>query len=138
MSGSDPDSYAALYRLRYTQRLPGELTELTGPVHGVVDLPLHVVWSGLRSFDLDRPRQRMSLYRTVLAEGQREDLCRYLNHRLLLQLWPVLRSRIGRPVREVWEEAFPPLRAAAAEGDKQSALLPPESSAAEDPPEQAR
>jgi hypothetical protein len=74
----------------------------------------------------------------VLAEGQREDLRRYLNHRLLLQLWPVLRSLIGRPVREAWEEAFPPLRAAADEGDKQSALLPLESSAAKDPPEQAR
>lgn len=43
----------------------------------------------------------MSLYRTMLAEGQREDLCRYLNHCLLLQLWPVLRSLIGRTVREV-------------------------------------
>lgn len=46
MSGADPDSYAALYRLRFTRRLPGELAELTGPVHGVVDLPLHVVWQG--------------------------------------------------------------------------------------------
>ncbi|MEU9136897.1 hypothetical protein AB0D33_13155 [Streptomyces sp. NPDC048404] len=137
MSGSDPDSYAALLRLKFTRRLPGELAELTGPVHGVVDLPLHVVWSGLRSFDLDQPLQRMSLYRTVLAEGQHEDLCRFLNHCLLLQLWPVLRSLIGRAVREAWEEAFPALRAAATEGDKEAALLPPVSSTAEDPPGQA-
>ncbi|WP_443071488.1 hypothetical protein [Streptomyces sp. NBC_01465] len=66
---------------------------------------------GLRAFDLDQPRLRMGLYRTVLAEGMRDDLCRYLNADLLLTLWPVLRTLIGSTVRDVWEGAFPELRA---------------------------
>ena len=44
----------------------------------------------------------MDLYRTVLHEGLRDDLPRYLNQDLLLQLWPVLRTLVGRTVRAVW------------------------------------
>ena len=75
-----------MYRERYARRLPARLSDLTGPRHGVVELPLHAVWSGLRAFDLDRPRQRMSLYRTMLAEGMHDDLRRFLNADLLLTL----------------------------------------------------
>lgn len=105
---------AVLYKVKFARRLPAGLSELTGPVHGIVELPLHVVWSGLRAFDLDQPRQRMGLYRTVLAEGTREDLCRFLNANLLSSLWPVLRTLAGPSVRDVWEEAFPQLRERAA------------------------
>ncbi len=72
---------------------------LTGPARGAVDLPLHVVWSGRRSYGLEQPRSRMSLYRTVLAEGQRQDLIDFLNRNLLLAQWPVLRTLISRPIR---------------------------------------
>lgn len=76
--------------------------------------PATVVWSGLRAFDLGNERQRMSLYRTVLAEGMREDLCALLNRDLLLlRLWPTLRILVSTTVRGVWEEAFPELRALA-------------------------
>ncbi len=37
----------------------------------------------------------------------REDLPHYLDHELLLELWPVLRTLVGRTVRTVWEDAFP-------------------------------
>ncbi|MFE9659009.1 hypothetical protein [Streptomyces sp. NPDC005955] len=97
---------AEVLRARYAGRLPTCLDELTGPANGPVDLPLHVVWSGLRSFDLDRPRSCMSLYRAVLAEGQHDDLVRFLNRDLLLSQWPVLRTLISRTVRDVWESAF--------------------------------
>jgi hypothetical protein len=100
------------YRIKFVRRLPGSLDELCGPVHGVVELPLTVAWSGLRSFDLDRPRLRMSLYRTVLSEGMREDLCRFLDADLLIELWPTLRTLIGTAVRDAWESAFPELREA--------------------------
>ncbi|KUN17781.1 hypothetical protein AQJ23_40660 [Streptomyces antibioticus] len=114
-SPSRPDSAGAyaedlsLYRQKFQQRLPASLDELRGPVGGVVDLPLHVAWSGLTSYDLDKPRQRMGLYRTVLHEGLREDLTSLLNHDVLLELWPTLRRLVGRTVRTVWEEAFPQL-----------------------------
>ncbi|MGW7441231.1 hypothetical protein [Streptomyces sp. NPDC054849] len=102
-------SAAEVLHARYMSRLPASLEKLAGPEHGVVELPLHVAWSGLRAYDLDRPRLRMSLYRTVLAEGQHEDLVTLLNHDLLLAQWPVLRTLVSRHVRQVWGEAFPEL-----------------------------
>lgn len=99
----------ALYREKFRRRLPQSLDELRGPAQGVVKLPLHLAWSGMTSYDLGKPRQRMGLYRTVLHEGLRDDLPRYLNEDLLLRLWPVLRTLVGRTVRTVWEDAFPQL-----------------------------
>lgn len=95
---------------RYKSRLPGSLDDLAGPVAGTVQLPLHVAWSGLTSFDLGRPRPCMTLYRIVLAEGQREDVLRYLNRDLLVGQWPVLRTLVSRHICGVWEAAFPELR----------------------------
>jgi hypothetical protein len=112
---SSPDSGLeedlVLYREKFRRRLPPTLKDLQGPVRGVVELPAHVAWSGMTSYDLANPRQRMGLYRTVLHEGLRDDLPEYLNEDLLLELWPTLRSLVGRTVRSVWEDAFPALAA---------------------------
>ncbi|WP_055534424.1 hypothetical protein [Streptomyces graminilatus] len=107
-SSSSP-SAADVLRARYADRLPDSVEDLIGPAHGKVPLPLHIAWSGLRSYDLDRPRQRMSLYRTVLAEGQRDDLVTFLHRDLLIEQWPVLRTLVSRHIRTVWEETFPEL-----------------------------
>ncbi|MEU6214688.1 hypothetical protein ABZ891_32945 [Streptomyces sp. NPDC047023] len=104
-SGSATPSAADVLYARYAGRLPASLEKLAGPQHGVVELPQHVAWSGLRAYDLNRPRLRMGMYRTVLAEGQHEDLVTLLNHDLLLAQWPVLRTH----VRQAWEDAFPEL-----------------------------
>ncbi|OKH90930.1 hypothetical protein [Streptomyces uncialis] len=109
-SSEQTPSAAEVLRARYAGRLPADLESLCGPQHGPVDLPLHVVWSGLRTFDLDRPRSRMSLYRAVLAEGQHDDLVRFLDVSLLMAQWPVLRTLISKPLRDVWEDSFPSLR----------------------------
>ncbi|MET9659069.1 hypothetical protein [Streptomyces sp. NPDC006510] len=97
----------ALYREKFRRRLPQSLDELHDPTQGVVELPLHMAWSGLTSYDMSKPRQRMGLYRTVLHEGLRDDLPHYLNRDPLLQMWPLLRTLVGRTVRVVWEGAFP-------------------------------
>ncbi|MBW8706911.1 hypothetical protein MBT84_45505 [Streptomyces sp. MBT84] len=81
-----------LYREKFRRRLPKSLDELRGPTQGIVHLPLHMAWSGMTPYDMDKPRQRMGLYRTVLHD----DLPRYLNQDLLLQMWPVLRTLVGR------------------------------------------
>ncbi|MEV6777697.1 transcriptional regulator [Streptomyces syringium] len=99
-------SVSELRRAKFARRLPGELSELDGPAHGTVSLPLHLAWSGLTRFDLDQPRLRMSCYRIVLAEGQHDDLVRYLNHGVLIGLWPVLRTLISQDIRDVWENSF--------------------------------
>ncbi|MEV0370363.1 hypothetical protein AB0I10_11125 [Streptomyces sp. NPDC050636] len=105
-------SSADVLRQRYSDRLPASLDDLTGPTQGHVELPLHVAWSGLRTYDLRRPRQCMSYYRTVLAEGQRDDLTALLDGGLLVSQWPVLRTLVSRHLREVWEAAFPTLAGA--------------------------
>ncbi len=63
----------------------------------------------MTAYDLDKPRQRIGLYRTVLHEGMRDDLIRYLHRDLLLEAWPVLRTLVGPTVRAVWEDGFPQL-----------------------------
>ena len=106
---ADPVDAGDILRARHRSRLPERLEDLAGPVHGVAALPLHVAWSGQTSFALDRPKARMSLYRTVLAEGQRGDMIAFLDRGLLIEQWPVLRRLVSRHIREVWEAAFPEL-----------------------------
>jgi hypothetical protein len=104
-----PVSRAAVLEERYRGRLPATLDDLTGPDHGTVQLPLHVAWSGLTAFDVERTALCASMYQVVLTEGQREDLAFYLNRGLLIRHWPMLTTVIGRVVRDVWEAAFPEL-----------------------------
>ncbi|WP_030840748.1 hypothetical protein [Streptomyces hygroscopicus] len=99
-------SVSELRRTKFARRLPAGLSELGGPAQGTVSLPLHMAWSGLTRFDLDQPRLRMSFYRIALAEGMHDDLVQYLNHGLLISMWPILRTLISRDIRGTWESAF--------------------------------
>ncbi|MFJ4553428.1 transcriptional regulator [Streptomyces sp. NPDC088817] len=85
------------------------MRRLAGPGARSRPALLRMAWSGMTSYDMGKPRRRMGLYRTVLHEGLRDDLPRYLNRDLLLQLWPVPRTLVGRTVRAVREDAFPQL-----------------------------
>ncbi|MFD9467453.1 hypothetical protein [Streptomyces sp. NPDC060027] len=107
------DTDLELYREKFRRRLPDSLDELRGPAEGVAEPPATVVWSGLRVFDLANERQRMSLYRTVLAEGMRKDLSALLNRDILLRSWPTLRTLVSTTIRSVWEDRFSELRALA-------------------------
>jgi hypothetical protein len=109
LSEAAPVSRAAVLEERYRSRLPATLDDLAGPGHGTVQLPGHIAWSGLTAFDVDRPPLCASMYQVVLTEGLRDDLAAYLNHRLLVRHWPVLRTVVGRAIRDVWEAAFPEL-----------------------------
>ncbi|MFF7255451.1 transcriptional regulator [Streptomyces microflavus] len=78
-----------------------------------MSLPLHLAWSGLREFDLDQSRLRMSYYRIVLSEGTHDDLVEFLHRDLLLTTWPTLRMLISRHIRDVWDVAFDELAVSA-------------------------
>lgn len=104
-----PASRTAILEERYLSRLPATLDELAGPRHGIVQLPPHIAWSGLTAFDVDRPPLCASMYQVVLTEGLREDLAAYLNPGLLIRYWPMLRTIVGRVIRDVWEATFPEL-----------------------------
>jgi hypothetical protein len=106
---SAPIPHAAVLEQRYRGRLPRSLDDLLGPDHGTVQLPLHIAWSGLTAFDVERPPLCLSMYHIVLTEGLRDDLVAFLNPRLLVGHWPTLRRVVGRAIRDAWESAFPEL-----------------------------
>ncbi|MFI6293545.1 hypothetical protein ACIBEJ_18280 [Nonomuraea sp. NPDC050790] len=60
-------------------RAPVSLAALRGPAEGVVPLPLHLCWSGRRQFDLAQPSQRLTMYQTVITEGERADVEHFLD-----------------------------------------------------------
>nr|WTB33040.1 hypothetical protein OG781_29410 [Streptomyces sp. NBC_00830] len=107
-------SWADPRRAYLAQRLPASLDELSGPVTGTVELPLHLAWSGLRAFDLGNTKLLLGMYRIVLNNGLLEDFVQYLDRDLLIAHWPILRKMLGRGVRGMWEESFEELRRAAA------------------------
>ncbi len=88
------------------------LEELSGPVAGVVELPLHLDWSEQGRYDLADVRELSLMYERVLREAQDvEDLRRFLNGAVLRQVWH--RLFLPRRVRELWEGRFPDLARAA-------------------------
>jgi hypothetical protein len=101
-------------RPRYCAHRPymvvNRLSDLVGPRHGVVALPLRMDWSQQRRYDLDRDGDRRLLYETVLNEALHlEDLRGLLNEDLLVDLWPSL--WLPRRIRDLWESRFPQLSA---------------------------
>ncbi|WP_063910005.1 hypothetical protein [Herbidospora yilanensis] len=91
-------------------RAPTSLAALRGPADGVVDLPLKLCWSGLRSFDLGDPTQCLMMYQIVITEGVRADVEHYLTAEHLLEVWPLLHRMLGPAYIETWEGRFPVLR----------------------------
>ncbi|MFI9525855.1 hypothetical protein [Micromonospora rosaria] len=87
------------------------LTELTGPRRGVVELPVRLMWSSDRTFDLADPDQLLWMYENVLRESTRaDDLRTLIDGRTLRRVWPLL--NLPRGVRQAWEARHRGLRAA--------------------------
>ena len=64
-------------------RIPERLDELRGPAQGVVVLPVHLTWYGLREFDVSDAPSRVRMYTIVLSQGERNDIARFLHPVLL-------------------------------------------------------
>jgi hypothetical protein len=101
-------SLADLLPGRYglASRLPGRLEDLRGPARGVVVLPRHLSWPGMREFDVTDDRTRRSMYGIVLTQGQRNDIARFLNARLLREDWPLIRTFLDPRLRRWCERRF--------------------------------
>jgi hypothetical protein len=84
-------------------RLPDRLDDLHGPWQGVVVLPVHLTWYGLREFDVAVEKPRLLLYSIVLSQGRPNDLARFVNARRLRDDWPKLRMLLRRPTRRACE-----------------------------------
>ncbi|PZF91016.1 hypothetical protein [Micromonospora endophytica] len=104
-------SVAYLARPGRPTLVAGSLAELRGPVAGVVELPVRLMWSSDRAFDLSDPDQLLWMYENVLRESTNlDDLRRLLNGRTLRQVWRLL--NLPRGVRLAWETRHRGLRAA--------------------------
>lgn len=85
------------------------LDELRGPEHGVVELPLRLMWNPDRRFDLDDLDELLWLYENVLREAVRPaEVRRWINGRVLPRVWGDL--NLPRGVRQAWEIRHPGLR----------------------------
>ncbi len=93
-----------------SERVPSSLADLRGPQTGEVTVPLHVAWSGMRTFDVNNPSLRLMLYHLVLVEGQRDDIEELLARPYLMDMWRTLRTMVGPNYRRLWESRFPELR----------------------------
>jgi excisionase family DNA binding protein len=84
---------------------PARLADLTGPTSGVVELPITIDWGPKRGYDLGRDADRRVVYEMVLQEAaDAEEVARYVNGAVLVQVWP--RLWLPRRVRQRWEERF--------------------------------
>jgi hypothetical protein len=93
-------------KLGHGGRLPDRLEDLRGPAKGVIVLPRHLSWPGMREFDVTDDATRRSMYGIVLTQGQRNDVKRFLNATLLRQDWPALRSSLDPRLRRWCERRF--------------------------------
>ncbi len=84
-------------------RLPGRLADLRGPASGVIVLPRHLSWPGMRECDVTDDQTRRSMYGIVLTQGQRNDIARFLNPGLLRADWPLIRASLDPKLRRACE-----------------------------------
>jgi hypothetical protein len=97
-------------------RIPESLSELQGPDSGTVSLPLRLAWSGLESYDVSDPGQRLTMYCLLLDCGQRYDIIEYVNAELLRHDWPRIRRLTSRRLIAIWERRLPDLAAPRSHG----------------------
>ena len=89
--------------------LPTSLDDLSGPHTGSLRLPIHLCWSpGDHVFDLARLGDALTVYQCVIAEGTTQEQHEYLNHALLIELWPHLHLDVR--IIAAWENTFDSLR----------------------------
>ncbi|MFC8849418.1 MULTISPECIES: hypothetical protein [unclassified Micromonospora] len=86
-----------------------DLAALSGPTHGVVELPHRLLWRPDRQVDLDHEWALTAMYETVLTEAVHVDeLCAWLDGPTLIRVWNDL--YLPRGVRRAWEDHHPVLR----------------------------
>jgi len=106
----------------YADRRPyvavDDLSSLTGPTSGIVELPLWLDWGPERTYDVSDTRSQQVMYETVLREAQRAaDLQQFLDAATLIHTWP--RLRLPAQIRAIWEDRFPNLASRTAEVDQE-------------------
>jgi hypothetical protein len=87
-------------------RLPAQISELRGPARGVVMLPMHLSWPGMRECDVSDDRTRRSMYGMLLSQGKRNDIVRFVNAELLEADWAEIADSLEPKLRRLCEKQF--------------------------------
>ncbi|MDQ3380415.1 MAG: hypothetical protein M3546_08835 [Actinomycetota bacterium] len=84
--------------------VPEDLDDLSLPkASGVVQLPLHIRWSGPPiTYDLNERADRVRVYEQVLREGTEDDVRYYIDADRLRELFDEL--VLPPPVRQAWTD----------------------------------
>jgi hypothetical protein len=93
-------------RKSHAGRLPERIEDLRGPSRGVVMLPRHLAFPGMRECDVTEDASRRNMYGIVLTQGQRNDVARYLNPQFLRQDWPFISGALDPTLRRACERRF--------------------------------
>jgi hypothetical protein len=93
-------------RLGPSGRLPDQIEDLRGPVKGVVMLPMHLSWPGMRECDVSDEATRRSMYGMLLAQGKRNDIVRFINAEFLTADWPLIAETLDPKLRRLCERVF--------------------------------
>ncbi len=87
-------------------RLPDQIDELKGPVKGVLMVPMHLSWPGMRECDVSDDATRRSMYGMLLSQGKRNDIVRFVNATLLVTDWPLIADSLDPKLRRLCERQF--------------------------------
>ncbi|HWF79861.1 MAG TPA: hypothetical protein VN695_04695 [Streptosporangiaceae bacterium] len=93
-------------RLGPSGRLPDQIDDLKGPVKGVLMLPMHLSWPGMRECDVSDDATRRSMYGMLLSQGKRNDIVRFINAGLLAADWPLIADSLEPKLRRLCERVF--------------------------------
>jgi hypothetical protein len=93
-------------RKSHAGRLPEGIDELRGPTRGVIVLPRHLAFPGMRECDVTDDTTRRNMYGIVLTQGQRNDVARFLNPHLLRTDWPLIKDTLDPKLRGTCERRF--------------------------------
>jgi hypothetical protein len=93
-------------RLGSAGRLPGQIDDMRGPAKGVVMLPMHLSWPGLRECDVSDDATRRSMYCVLLSQGKRNDIVRFVNAALLAADWALIAGSLDPRLRRYCERQF--------------------------------
>lgn len=93
-------------RHRRVASIPNRLPRLpVGQALGTVELPLHLDWSSPgRSVDLRDREERARCYEVVLREGTPDDIERFVDGALLVDLWGDL--VLPAEIRAAWQQVI--------------------------------
>jgi hypothetical protein len=93
-------------RLGAAGRLPRRIDNLRGPAKGVIMLPRNLSWPGMRECDVSDDRRRRNLYGMLLAQGQHNDIVRFVNGSLLRQDWPLIKTTLDASLARSCERRY--------------------------------